>query len=88
MHFIKAEAQYHLKQEEEARSTLKEIMNHRITDSSYTCIASGENLLDEIMLQKRVEFWGEGINFFDAKRLGLGVDRGWQGIGYSRYQGT
>ena len=40
------------------------------------------------MLQKRVEFWGEGINFFDAKRLGLGVDRGWQGIGYSRYQGT
>lgn len=88
MYFIKAEAQYHLESEGEAQTTLKEIMDHRITDGSYTCTASGEDLLDEIMLQKRVEFWGEGINFFDAKRLGLGVDRGWQGIGYSRYQGT
>jgi hypothetical protein len=32
-----------------------------------------------MMLQKRIEFWGEGILFFDYKRLNMGITRGYTG---------
>lgn len=41
-----------------------------------------EELLKEILLQKRIEFWGEGINFFDYKRLNLPVTRGYDGTNF------
>ena len=31
------------------------------------------------MLQKRIEFWGEGILFFDYKRLDVGINRAFAG---------
>ena len=31
-------------------------------------------LIDEIIFQKRVELWGEGVLFFDFKRLDMGLD--------------
>ena len=31
------------------------------------------------MLQKRIEFWGEGILFFDYKRLDVGINRDFPG---------
>lgn len=34
-----------------------------------------EDFQREMMLQKRIEFWGEGLVFFDYKRLALQVDR-------------
>jgi len=49
----------------------------------YVCTASGATaLVDEIFFQKRIEFWGEGINFFDYKRLGKGVTRGYEGTNH------
>ena len=49
----------------------------------YVCTASGvDALVDEIFFQKRIEFWGEGINFFDYKRLGKGVTRGYAGTNH------
>ena len=49
----------------------------------YVCTASGvDALVDEVFFQKRVEFWGEGINFFDYKRLGKGVTRGYAGTNH------
>lgn len=36
---------------------------------------SGQALIDEILIQRRVEFWGEGLRFFDLKRLNLPMDR-------------
>ena len=49
----------------------------------YVCTASGvDALVDEVFFQKRIEFWGEGINFFDYKRLGKGVTRGYVGTNH------
>lgn len=41
----------------------------------YVCTASGDALVSEVIFQKRVEFWGEGIIFFDYKRLDMPVNR-------------
>lgn len=40
------------------------------------------NAVDEVILQKRIEFWGEGIIFFDYKRLNKGVNRGYKGTNH------
>ncbi|MDR1644295.1 MAG: RagB/SusD family nutrient uptake outer membrane protein [Tannerellaceae bacterium] len=37
---------------------------------------TGDELIDEIMFQRRVELWGEGFRFLDLKRLNLPLDRG------------
>ncbi len=54
---------------------------------SYRCTAATmEEFRNELMLQKRIEFWGEGIIFWDYKRLELPVKRGYPGtncpVGY------
>lgn len=44
---------------------------------SYRCKAkTAEEIQDEIWMQRRVEFWGEGlVAWFDLKRLGKPIDR-------------
>ena len=43
---------------------------------SYTLSTNtGQALIDEIMIQRRVELWGEGFRFYDLKRLNLPLDR-------------
>lgn len=45
-------------------------------DPSYVCNAtSSQAFQDEIYLQKRIEFWGEGISWFDMMRMKKGLDR-------------
>ena len=34
------------------------------------------------MFQKRVELWGEGLTFFDIKRLDMSVTRGYPGTNF------
>lgn len=42
----------------------------------YTCSASTtEEFVNECWMQRRAEFWGEGISFFDLKRLGKPMNR-------------
>lgn len=49
---------------------------YRYTDGSYVCEASNlSQFLTEMLFQKRVEFWGEGILMFDYKRLNSGFKR-------------
>jgi hypothetical protein len=38
-----------------------------------------EAYIKELMLLKRIEFWGEGILFFDYKRLNQGITRDYTG---------
>ncbi|WP_430815688.1 RagB/SusD family nutrient uptake outer membrane protein [Carboxylicivirga sp. RSCT41] len=50
-------------------------------DPAYTCSASSpEGIQEEIFHQRRIELWGEGMNWFDIMRLNKGVDR--RGAGY------
>ena len=41
----------------------------------YTCDKSGDALLEEIEIQKRIEMWGEGRRLFDMKRRNEDLDR-------------
>ncbi|RYZ24764.1 MAG: RagB/SusD family nutrient uptake outer membrane protein, partial [Chitinophagaceae bacterium] len=36
---------------------------------------SGQTLINEIMIQRRVELWGEGFRFYDLKRTNSPLDR-------------
>jgi hypothetical protein len=60
--------------EVEARQALYTLAVNR--DPSYVLSTnSGQALIDEIMNQRRVEFWAEGLRWFDLKRLNLPLDR-------------
>ena len=79
MYFIEMEAVAH-SDLGSAKILLEEFMDTRILDGSFVCEASDLNsFLDEMLFQKRVEFWGEGVVFFDYKRLGKGIQRGYPG---------
>lgn len=77
MYFIKMEAKAHIGQTGEAEQDLIAFMAER-SNSKYTTEGMTD-LVDEIMFQKRVEFWGEGVVFYDFKRLGLGINNGYDG---------
>lgn len=68
-----AEAAYMLGDETTAKSCLVELNSLRIPN--YTCDLSGEALLEEIRVTRRIELWGEGHNWSDFKRWNLPVVR-------------
>ena len=75
MYFIEAEATEHVN--EGARENLLiSFMAHRNPKYSTDGIT---DIIDEIMFQKRVELWGEGIVFYDFKRLNMGINNGYDG---------
>jgi hypothetical protein len=78
MYFIKAEAAAH-ENAAEGKTILQDFMkNYR--DPDYTCsVSSTDDVVEEIVFQKRVELWGEGHTFFDVKRLNMSVTRGYPG---------
>lgn len=77
MWFIAAEAAVHVSGAAAGRQMLESFMNtYRSINGSYTCRATSEDaVIEEIILQKRIELWGEGQTFFDIKRLDYSVDR-------------
>ncbi len=50
-------------------------------DPAYT-YDSSKSLSENVLQQKRIEFWGEGIVFFDYKRLDKGLERGYAGTNH------
>ena len=83
MYFLKAEAELNTSGPGAAKATLEEIVKTR--NSSYVCAASSKkDVYEELIFQKGIEFWGEGINYFDAKRLELGIHRWYEGTSVSR----
>lgn len=49
-------------------------------DPEYTCKAGNAfSFQREVFLQKRIELWGEGLIYFDAKRLATGIRNGYLG---------
>jgi hypothetical protein len=85
---MRVEEMYFLKMEavaktsvSEAAELLEDFMNtYRYKDGSYVCNASDyESFIEEMMVQKRIEFWGEGVMFYDYKRLDRGITRYYEG---------
>ena len=76
MYFIEAEALAHYS-EAAAREKITSFMTS-YRDPRYAIPASGD-LVEEIIFQKRCEFWGEGIMFFDFKRLDMGIHNAYDG---------
>lgn len=72
-YYNKAEALSHLHQDAAALATLKEVMVTR--DPEYNYEGTGDDLFNEIMRNKRLDFYGEGLRFLDMKRLKEMPDR-------------
>ncbi|MDE6859246.1 MAG: RagB/SusD family nutrient uptake outer membrane protein [Duncaniella sp.] len=63
--------------------TLLEQWMQTYRDENYTCSAtSQDDIIEEIIFQKRVEFWGEGLTFWDIKRLNYSVTRDYPGTNF------
>jgi len=77
MYFIDAEATAHTSGVAAGAAILQNFINgNRYSSGSYTCSASTmDEFNKEIVLQKRIEFWGEGLALFDMKRLKQAVLR-------------
>lgn len=79
MYLILAEAQGMGGNVAQGIQTLEDFVNkYRWLNSktSWSCSASSATaFLDAVWVQRRIELWGEGINYFDILRLGKGVDR-------------
>jgi hypothetical protein len=74
MFLIEAEAQARNGQDAPARQALFTLAKQR--DPNYVISGnSGQALINEIMIQRRVELWGEGFRFYDLKRLNEPLDR-------------
>ena len=84
MYFDYFEAIAHTQSVTDAAAALQEFVNkYRYTDNSYTCKATTlKDFNKALMVQRRIEFWGEGINMFDYKRLRLAVTRNYNGTNY------
>ena len=84
MYLTAAEAECRQGKDGEAREHLMAVMSQR--DATYTCNKSGKSLaaltnestgslLEEILLQRRIELWGEFGRMYDIKRLKQGFLR-------------
>ncbi|MDE5812749.1 MAG: RagB/SusD family nutrient uptake outer membrane protein [Muribaculaceae bacterium] len=71
MYLIEAEAIGRSQGEGAGRAALESFVNtYRYTDGSYKSTGAGmEGFIDDVFTQKRIEFWGEGLIFWDYKRL-------------------
>jgi hypothetical protein len=70
LHLLNAEALAKAGQEGPARDQLKILVENRLSsgDASYIDSLSGQDLIDEIYFQTRVELWGEGKTYHAMRR--------------------
>lgn len=74
MYLIEAEAKARLGQIGPAADVLFSLMKNR--DANYSKSAeTGQALIDEILIHRRVELWGEGFRYLDLKRTNSNLDR-------------
>ena len=69
MYLIEAEANCHLgNKDTETQNLLIELNRTSGRNTAYTCTKTGDELLEEVKLYRRIELWGEGFDWFDYKR--------------------
>lgn len=83
MYFIEMEATAQLEGYAAGHELLKDFMK-TYRDKSYNKSPGSLNdFLAEMMIQKRIEFWGEGILLYDYKRLDMGITRSYPGSNHA-----
>lgn len=83
-YLLSAECAARLGNDSEAKSILEQLLAQRflptqpgyVTPTQYLAQFSGQDLIDEIYFQTRVELWGEGKSYFAMKRNQATVQRG------------
>lgn len=96
MYLIQAEAECMQTNYTTARNLLTDVIGYKDSDFATTLSAIPDgntlslgtagpvnNLLDFIILQRRIELWGEGFRVFDIQRLKTGFDRAYAGSNHS-----
>lgn len=81
MYFIDAEARVFTEGPAAGKAALESFMNtYRTEGGTYSCPASLEaDVVQEIIAQKRIELWCEGVVLFDFKRLEMAMTGGYPG---------
>lgn len=74
MVLIEAEALARQGQNAQAATVLKELMSNRQPSWNLSSVS-----VDDVLLQRRIELWGEGFAYFDLKRNNRGIDRNYDG---------
>lgn len=86
MYFIEAEAAAHAYGLAQGKALLEKFLNvdgARFEGFEYTSQATTmEEFTEELLMHKRIEFWGEGITCFDIRRWGLPVTRIYEGTNH------
>lgn len=82
MYLIEAEATAHTNPAA-GNDLLKSFMTTYRYPTYTNTYTSTEAIVDEIVLQKRIELWGEGQSFFDVKRLGYSIIRAYDGSNFT-----
>lgn len=77
MILIEAEAHARLG-DGQAADALKPLMAAR--DPQWS---GSEVTVEDVLLQRRIELWGEGFSYYDLRRNGLGVDRKYDGTNHA-----
>ncbi len=73
-YLTKAEALARQNKNTEAQQVLFDL--NTIRDPAYVkSTATGQDLIDEILLYRRIELWGDGLASFDMARNGIGLNR-------------
>ncbi len=76
MYLIEAEALARQGLDAQARSVLESMLVTSGRNPNYSASSfSGQDLINEILTQRRIELWGEGFSLIDIKRLGQGLNR-------------
>jgi starch-binding outer membrane protein, SusD/RagB family len=73
LYLIEAEANARLGQDAAAKTALETLVKTRFP--AYVAPATNAALINEVLLQRRIELWGEGFSLLDLKRLKLPLNR-------------
>ena len=83
MYFIVIECEYYLNGKIAGMGKLDNFMNkYRFDEGKWYTAWNTDSYIIELMSQKYIELWGEGIMYNDYKRLGLPILRDYEGSNY------
>ena len=81
-HFCLAEIYAHQNKLDDAVAVLSNVMAIRDAQYAYAGAKTKAAIISEINLQKRIEFWGEGLEYLDNRRLNIPVNRALEGTNH------